>query len=83
MSQIDLFSKDRKSKAIPQVPNPDDIRIRLNAVLDQVRASKQLPWTPAQLRSWKHVFENMANWLPPEERDGLRRAFLSEVERLQ
>jgi hypothetical protein len=41
-----------------------------------------MPWTPSQVRSWKHVFHNMANWLPAEEREQLRREFRDEMARL-
>ena len=82
MNQFDLFARPRLKVHIPQNPDPDAIRLRLAGVLDQLRSAGRMPWEPWQLRSWCHVFYNMANWLPPEERDKLRQDFSTEVERL-
>lgn len=83
MGQIDLFAAAGPAKQIPQTPDPDAIRVRLVGILDELRASERLPWTPTQLRSWLHVFPNMANWLPADERDRLRQDFAAEIARLQ
>ncbi len=83
MRQIDLFANGRAATSIPQTPDPDEIRKRLTTVLQQLRNADRMPWNPAQVRSWKHVFHNMANWLPADEREKLRRDFTAEMERLQ
>lgn len=83
MRQIDLFAENRAGKPIPQTPDPDDVRARLNFVLQQLRDADDMPWTPVEVRSWKHVFHNMANWLPSDERDKLRQDFTTEIERLE
>jgi hypothetical protein len=83
MRQFDLFAGARPRAHVPQSPDPDAIRVRLLDVLEQLRNTERMPWDPAQLRSWQHVFRNMANWLPPEEGDRLRQEFSREIERLQ
>ncbi len=81
MRQSDLFAAGRLEKQVSQGPDRDAIRERLNAVLRELRTAETFPWTPAQLRSWRHVFHNMANWLPETERDEIRQAFLAEISR--
>jgi hypothetical protein len=83
MRQLDLFAAAKPGASTAQTPDPNVIRERLNAVLEQLRAANSMPWKPAELRSWRHVFHNMANWLPPEERDKLRRDFTAEIARLE
>jgi len=83
MRQIDLFSAARVKLRVPQSPDPDAVRERLNEVLQQLRSAESMPWEGSKLRSWQHVFHNMANWLPAEERDRLRQEFSREIERLQ
>jgi hypothetical protein len=83
MSQFDLFAGARCRVQVPQSPDPEAIRLRLLSVLEQLRTTEQMPWELWQLRSWQHVFHNMANWLPPEERESLRQAFSREIERLE
>lgn len=83
MSQLDLFTSAKLSLSTAQTPDPDVVRQRLHTVLQQLRAADRMPWKPAELRSWQHVFHNMANWLPPEERDELRREFTAEITRLE
>jgi hypothetical protein len=83
MRQFDLFAGARSKVHVPQLPDTEAIRLRLIEVLEQLRAAQQMPWEPSQLRSWTHVFHNMANWLPQDERDSLRREFSREIERLR
>ena len=83
MRQIDFFAENREEKPIPQTPDAENVRARLSSALQQLRDADHMPWTAAQVRSWKHVFHNMANWLPPEERDKLRQEFAMEIERLE
>ena len=82
MRQFDLFTEARSRSRVPQSPDPDAIQVRLGEVLEHLRAVDRMPWAPSQLRSWQQVFHNMANWLPPAERDSLRRDFAAEVARL-
>lgn len=83
MRQFDLFTGARSRVHVPQSPDPEAIRVRLDAVLQELRCADQIPWDLPKLRSWEHVFHNMANWLPQDERDALRREFTKELERLQ
>ena len=83
MSQLDLFGGAKQGSSPAHTPDAKAVRERLNTILQQLRAANRMPWTPAQLRSWRHVFHNMANWLPPEERDKFREDFTAEIARLE
>lgn len=97
MSGADLFGSrnpqhsmfgdgdDRMSNPEPVsfLPNTEDIRRRLQAVLAQARAADHMPWDERKARMWQTVFPQMANWLPEEERDQLRFEFAQEIERLK
>lgn len=83
MNQFDLFARARSRVHVPQRPDPEAIRLRLIGVLEELRATERMPWEPPQLRSWQHVFNNMASWLPAEEGARLRQEFAKEIERLQ
>ena len=65
------------------LPDPDDIRRRLNGVLDKARRAERMPWSARDARMWQTVFPQMANWLPEEEANQLRFEFAQEIERLQ
>jgi hypothetical protein len=61
---------------------PEKIRLKLNALLEQARAAKLMPWPERDARMWQIVFPQMANWLPPDEAAQLRRQFAQEMQRL-
>ena len=85
-SQRDLFAAqpDLLEALPPRDPAPplDAIRARLNALLAVARAAERLPWEPQRARVNALLFHNMANWLPPDERDDLRAAFAQQLKRL-
>ena len=64
------------------LPDPQDIRRELTAVLAEARSAKTMPWNDYRARYWQTVFPQMANWLPEAERDQLRFEFAQEIERL-
>jgi hypothetical protein len=65
------------------LPDPEKVRQRLLALLDQARSADRMPWPERDARMWRIVFPNMANWLPDEEAAQLRLDFAREMERLQ
>lgn len=65
------------------LPDPEDIRQRLNALLAKAREADKMPWDEKKTRMWQIVFPQMANWLPDDEADQLRFAFAREIERLE
>lgn len=84
MSQADLFAPLRgRAAPPPDRPEPDAVRARLLEWLATARAAREMPWTPQRVGTLEHLFHNMANWLPEDERDGLRRAFAAELARLR
>jgi hypothetical protein len=86
-AQGSLFgdAPDRIPHAPPPslLPDPEDIRRRLNAVLAKARAAETMPWDDRKARVWQIIFPNMANWLPDDEANQLRLAFAEEMERLK
>ena len=59
------------------------VRPRLAALLAEARAAARMPWDAQRAEVNAVIFHQMANWLPPEERDELRAAFQSELGRLR
>lgn len=64
-------------------PDPEDIRRRLNALIEKARSSEKMPWSERDARMWQTVFPNMAKWLPNDEANQLRFDFAQEMERLR
>lgn len=84
-SQASLFGDGEDRMPVPRrrlEPDPDKIRRRLAELLAELRAADRMPWPEREARMWRALFPNMANWLPPEEADDLRRSFDREFERL-
>lgn len=69
--------------AASYLPDPEDVRQRLYAVLRTAKASERMPWDARKARMWQTVFPQMANWLPEDEANQLRFEFAQEIERLQ
>lgn len=65
------------------LPDPEKVRQRLKALLEQARSADKMPWPERDARMWQIVFPNMANWLPNDEADQLRFEFAQEMERLK
>ena len=65
------------------VPDPEDVRRRLKALLEKARSAQKMPWSERDARMWQSVFPNMAKWLPDAEADQLRFEFAQEMQRLR
>jgi hypothetical protein len=83
MAQLDLFGSSRLASSVPREPDREKIRMLLSTAIEQLRTADEMPWRPAELRSWHHVFQNMTKWLPAEERAEFREAFDIEISRLR
>ncbi len=83
-TQGSLFDEGRMGPEAPRsyLPDPADIRRRLNAVLDKARHAERMPWSARDARMWQTVFPQMANWLPEDDAKQLRFEFAQEMERL-
>ena len=64
-------------------PNLDKVRARLEKLLGEARAAETMPWEPSQLSLYRLIFPQMTHWLPEDEAAGYRRAFESEMTRLE
>ncbi|MGH7098340.1 MAG: hypothetical protein ACREE4_11855 [Stellaceae bacterium] len=85
-AQGSLFGAGEDRLHAPQqrfLPDPDVIRRRLKALLEQARAAETMPWSERDARMWQTVFPNMAKWLPEDEAGQLRLDFAREMERLK
>jgi hypothetical protein len=51
-------------------------------MLTLVRDACEMPWDLSRARAQEHLFFNMAEWLPSQERETLRQAFAAEMRRL-
>jgi uncharacterized protein (DUF2267 family) len=59
------------------------VRKRLHKILAEVRAAESLPWDASDVRYYRTVFPQMANWLSADEAAQLRFEFETELERLK
>ena len=78
--QADLFDQRPEMK---YAADPEKVRLKLLAVLNEAKAADTMPWTRDALRYHQTVFPQMSRWLPPEEAVQLCFAFEAELMRLQ
>ena len=78
-AQPDMFGDEPTRDWTPQ---PDKVRAKLHALLDQMRSADSVPWTPRKTAHNRTVFPQMCFWLPEEEATQLRMEFDRELERL-
>ncbi len=83
--QLDLFARQGvlfpgNSGAVS--PSLSTVRERLEGMMDTARRADRMPWTTQRLEVIRIVSHQMADWLPPAERDATRAAFLAELARL-
>jgi hypothetical protein len=78
------FDLSDQSKPESELPDPDEIREELQAILTIAkRAQDYCPWDERTFKYHKTVFPQMANWLPEDERDQMRFEFAQEIERIE
>jgi hypothetical protein len=85
-AQGNLFGEAEDRLQAPRkstLPDPDEVRLRLKALLDKAKNAREMPWSDRDARMWQIVFPNMAKWLPDEEAGQLRLQFEQEIERLK
>ena len=80
MSQLDLFG--RAVAPTPQVPNPNDIRRRMEGVLTELMSADRMPWPERKQLEWQTIWPQMMRWLPEAERPDLVRRFEEQFARL-
>jgi hypothetical protein len=79
-TQSDLLGPPPKQSYTPSLAT---VRAEANKVLEKARIAREMPWTAKELAFWKTVFPQMTNWLPAEEAEQLRAAFMEEICRLE
>lgn len=86
MDQASLFGdNDHLLRPPPPsaLPDPAEVRGKLHRVLDRLRGFEDAPWPERDIRYWRTVFPQMANWLPSDECLEIVAAFDDEVARLK
>ena len=82
-AQGDLFADEPARSDSLGVADPEEVRSRLHKLLAEARgAQSRPPWNERTTRMYQIVFPQMANWLPQEEAEQLRREFERELRRL-
>ena len=79
-TQADLLGPPPKQSYTPSLAT---VRAEVNKVLEKARIAREMPWTAKEVAFWKTVFPQMTNWLPAEEAEQLRSAFMEEICRLE
>lgn len=60
------------------------VRLELTAILETAKAAREsAPWDRRTHQYHQVVFPQMANWLPPEEAEFMRRQFELELVRIE
>ena len=81
-AQLGLGLEDTRPD--PTRVDPQEVREELNAILAIAKAAHdEAPWDRRTHRYHQVVFPQMANWLPPDEAEFLRRQFSLELERIE
>jgi hypothetical protein len=84
VNQRDLFGAETESTSVKSyAPSAATVRAEVNKILDTARTAKEMPWSPKEVAFWKTVIPQMTNWLPEDEAEKLRAAFLEEICRLE
>ena len=84
MRQTKLFSTPVATVPVQtEAPDPEAVRMRLYAILDEARNASTMPWAASRARVIEHLFRNMTNWLPDAEGETLRQGFVQQMSRLR
>ncbi|WP_375381613.1 hypothetical protein [uncultured Sphingomonas sp.] len=90
MPQNDLFGSSQLGLGLedtrpdPTHVDPASVREELAAILATARAARdEAPWDRRTHRYHQVVFPQMADWLPADEADAMRRQFSVELERIE
>lgn len=84
MRQTNLFSTHTTTvPVLTEAPDPELVRKRLHAILNEARNASTMPWAASRVRAIEHLFRNMTNWLPEAEGETLREGFFQQMSRLR
>jgi len=81
-NQLGLGLEDTRRD--PTHVDPQEVREELNAILAMARAARDVaPWDRRTHNYHQVVFPQMTNWLPADEAEQLKLAFMAELERIE
>jgi len=80
MAQLELFAQP--AAPVATAPTVESVRARLEAVLAPLRSGSEPSWSARDAARWKLVVPQMADWLPPQEREAVRAEFAALVQAL-
>ncbi len=75
MSQLDLFTGHRSSASISEIPDPAEIRVRMESILAELTDAASAPWSNKKMRLWQLIWPQMMRWLPESEHMDLQSRF--------
>jgi len=75
MSQLDLFAGHQHSVVISDIPDPAEIRARMETVLARLDSSEGAPWPQKKMRLWRVIWPQMMRWLPEADHAELQSRF--------
>lgn len=84
-AQLSMFGEAPDRFMTPSRPAPDHparVRVKLDRLMERLRAASSMPLTDRELREWKVLVPQMSNWLPTDEAEQLRTEFARQVARL-
>ncbi len=79
--QGELFAKQKVPRRSEHV-TPDEVRAKMLQMLDQLKASDEMPWPERTARINEVIFPQMSRWLPEDEAEQLCLEFRREYERV-
>jgi hypothetical protein len=82
VTQLDLFAKKTATAPVSVIPEPAEVRRRMENTLAELINADRMPWTENQLGVWRIIWPQMMRWLPDAEHAELQRRFDEQVARL-
>jgi hypothetical protein len=82
MTQLDLFARRPDTAPVSVIPDPAEVRRRMESALAELVNADSMPWPEKKLGVWRIIWPQMMRWLPEAEHAELQRRFDEQVARL-